>query len=73
VENAFSVSRARRPSHRRYPRAVLRRVAFIVFAQWIGMTLDENPREMRDQWRRLGAGPRFWLGDRGLRGRSGAP
>jgi MerR family redox-sensitive transcriptional activator SoxR len=27
--------------HRRYPRAVLRRVAFIVFAQRIGLTLDE--------------------------------
>ena len=28
-------------SHRRYPRAVLRRIAFIVFAQRIGLTLDE--------------------------------
>ena len=27
--------------HRRYPRAVLRRIAFIVFAQRIGMTLEE--------------------------------
>jgi MerR family redox-sensitive transcriptional activator SoxR len=27
--------------HRRYPRAVLRRIAFIVFAQRIGLTLDE--------------------------------
>jgi len=27
--------------HRRYPRAVLRRVAFIVFAQRIGLTLEE--------------------------------
>jgi MerR family redox-sensitive transcriptional activator SoxR len=27
--------------HRRFPRAVLRRVAFIVFAQRIGLTLDE--------------------------------
>jgi MerR family redox-sensitive transcriptional activator SoxR len=27
--------------HRRYGRAVLRRIAFIVFAQRIGMTLDE--------------------------------
>ena len=27
--------------HRRYPRAVLRRIAFIVFAQKIGLTLDE--------------------------------
>lgn len=27
--------------HRRYPRAVIRRVAFIVFAQKIGLALDE--------------------------------
>lgn len=32
--------------HRRYPRAVLRRVAFIVFAQRIGMTLDEVAEEL---------------------------
>jgi MerR family redox-sensitive transcriptional activator SoxR len=32
--------------HRRYPRAVLRRVAFIVFAQRIGMTLDEVAGEL---------------------------
>lgn len=27
--------------HRRYPRSVLRRIAFIVFAQHVGLTLDE--------------------------------
>jgi len=27
--------------HRRYPRAVIRRVAFIVFAQRVGLTLEE--------------------------------
>ena len=27
--------------HRRYPQAVLRRIAFIIFAQRIGLTLDE--------------------------------
>lgn len=27
--------------HRRYPRAVLRRIAFIVFAQKVGLSLDE--------------------------------
>ena len=27
--------------HRRYPRAALRRIAFIVFAQRVGLTLDE--------------------------------
>jgi MerR family redox-sensitive transcriptional activator SoxR len=32
--------------HRRYPRAVLRRIAFIVFAQRIGMTLDEVSKEL---------------------------
>jgi MerR family transcriptional regulator, redox-sensitive transcriptional activator SoxR len=32
--------------HRRYPRAVLRRIAFIVFAQRIGMTLDEVRAEL---------------------------
>jgi MerR family redox-sensitive transcriptional activator SoxR len=33
--------------HRRYPRAVLRRVAFIVFAQKIGLSLDEVAKELR--------------------------
>jgi len=32
--------------HRRYPRPVLRRVAFIVFAQRIGLTLDEIGDEL---------------------------
>ncbi|MGA2009585.1 MAG: redox-sensitive transcriptional activator SoxR [Solirubrobacteraceae bacterium] len=32
--------------HRRYRRAVLRRIAFIVFAQRIGLTLDEIGREL---------------------------
>jgi MerR family transcriptional regulator, redox-sensitive transcriptional activator SoxR len=32
--------------HRRYPRAVLRRIAFIVFAQRIGLTLDEIGTEL---------------------------
>ena len=33
--------------HRRYPRAVLRRIAFIVFAQRVGLTLDEIGVELR--------------------------
>ena len=33
--------------HRRYPRAVLRQIAFIVFAQNIGMTLDEVAGELQ--------------------------
>jgi len=32
--------------HRRYPRAVIRRVAFIVFAQRIGLSLDEIGDEL---------------------------
>jgi MerR family redox-sensitive transcriptional activator SoxR len=32
--------------HRRYPRAVLRRIAFIVFAQRVGLTLDEIADEL---------------------------
>lgn len=49
--------------HRRYPRAVIRRVAFIVFAQKIGLTLDEVGAELiklpkhhvpkRDDWAKL--------------------
>ena len=51
--------------HRRYPRAVLRRIAFIVFAQRLGMTLDEIGDELaklpphraptRRDWSRLSA------------------
>ncbi len=37
----------RNPSgHRRYPQATLRRVAFIVFAQRVGLTLDQVGREL---------------------------
>jgi len=32
--------------HRRYPRAVLRRIAFIVFAQRVGLSLDEIGAEL---------------------------
>jgi MerR family transcriptional regulator, redox-sensitive transcriptional activator SoxR len=49
--------------HRRYPRAVLRRIAFIVFAQKIGLGLDEIAVELaklpadrvpsRHDWARL--------------------
>src|SRR6202171_3746896 len=49
--------------HRRYPRAVLRRIAFIVFAQRIGLTLEEIGAELarlppdraptRREWSRL--------------------
>jgi MerR family redox-sensitive transcriptional activator SoxR len=49
--------------HRRYPRPVLRRIAFIVFAQRIGLSLDEIGAELarlpphhvptRGDWSRL--------------------
>jgi MerR family transcriptional regulator, redox-sensitive transcriptional activator SoxR len=52
--------------HRRYPRAVLRRIAFIVFAQRLGMTLDEVSEALAKlpedrvpegaDWARLSAG-----------------
>jgi MerR family redox-sensitive transcriptional activator SoxR len=55
--------------HRRYPRPVLRRIAFIVFAQRIGLTLDEIGAELaklplerapnRRDWSRLA---RTWAG-----------
>jgi MerR family transcriptional regulator, redox-sensitive transcriptional activator SoxR len=55
--------------HRRFPRAVLRRIAFIVFAQRIGLSLDEIGAELaklpagrapnRKEWARLSAG---WTG-----------
>src|SRR5258706_13722560 len=32
--------------HRRYPRAVLRRIAFIVFAQKMGLSLEEIGEEL---------------------------
>ena len=32
--------------HRRYPRAALRRIAFIVFAQKVGLSLDEIAAEL---------------------------
>jgi MerR family redox-sensitive transcriptional activator SoxR len=52
--------------HRRYLRAVLRRIAFIVFAQKIGLSLDEIARELarlphnrvpeRTDWAKLSGG-----------------
>ena len=55
--------------HRRYPRSVLRRIAFIVFAQRVGMTLDEVASELAKlpegrvpegpDWARLSTG---WTG-----------
>jgi MerR family redox-sensitive transcriptional activator SoxR len=52
--------------HRRYARPVLRRIAFVVFAQRIGLTLEEIGRELgklppdraptRADWARLSGG-----------------
>jgi MerR family redox-sensitive transcriptional activator SoxR len=52
--------------HRRYPRSALRRVAFIVFAQRVGLTLEEIGSELgklppdraptRHDWSRLSNG-----------------
>ena len=51
--------------HRRYPRTVLRRIAFVVFAQRVGLTLEEIHTELaklppqrapnRRDWSRLSA------------------
>ena len=51
--------------HRRYPRTVIRRIAFIVFAQRVGLTLQEIREELaklpadraptRGDWARLSA------------------
>ncbi|MBS1845474.1 MAG: redox-sensitive transcriptional activator SoxR [Actinobacteria bacterium] len=51
--------------HRRYPRPVLRRIAFVVFAQKVGLSLEEIAAELaklppqgvpgREDWSRLSA------------------
>lgn len=60
--------------HRRYPRSVLRRIAFIVFAQRIGLSLDEIGTELaklpadrapsRRDWSRLSNGWRTRIDQR---------
>lgn len=45
-DRGLLVSERARSGHRRYPRAVLRRVAFILFAQKVGLTLDEIAAEL---------------------------
>jgi MerR family transcriptional regulator, redox-sensitive transcriptional activator SoxR len=60
--------------HRRFPRSVLRRIAFIVFAQRIGLTLDEIGTELaklppdraptRRDWSRLSSGWSARIDDR---------
>jgi MerR family redox-sensitive transcriptional activator SoxR len=58
--------RAASGGHRRYPRPVLRRIAFIVFAQRVGLTLEEIGAELarlppdrvpsRREWAKLSSG-----------------
>ena len=60
--------------HRRYPRSVLRRIAFVVFAQRVGLTLDEIGAELaklppdraptRRDWSRLSRGWSARIDDR---------
>jgi MerR family redox-sensitive transcriptional activator SoxR len=62
-ERGLITSERAHSGHRRYPRAVLRRVAFILFAQKIGLSLDEIAEELaklpgdriptRGDWARL--------------------
>lgn len=60
--------------HRRYPRAMLRRVAFIVFAQRVGLTLEEIGVELarlprgrvpqKADWQRLSSAWRARIDER---------
>src|ERR1700749_4687231 len=60
--------------HRRFPRAVLRRIAFIVFAQRVGLTLEEIAAELnklpphgvpkRRDWARLSSAWRGRIDER---------
>jgi len=62
-ERGLIVSERAGSGHRRYPRSVLRRIAFIVFAQRVGLSLDEIGAELGklpedrtpapDDWQRL--------------------
>jgi len=45
-ERGLITSQRAGSGHRRYPRAVLRRIAFVVFAQRIGLSLDEIGAEL---------------------------
>jgi MerR family redox-sensitive transcriptional activator SoxR len=64
-EQGLIASERTAAGHRRYPRAVLRRVAFIVFAQRVGLSLDEVRQQLatlpkhrapdRADWARLSA------------------
>ena len=65
-ERGLITSQRAGSGHRRYPRPVLRRIAFIVFAQRVGLTLEEIGSELaklpadraptRRDWSRLSRG-----------------
>jgi MerR family transcriptional regulator, redox-sensitive transcriptional activator SoxR len=65
-ERGLIASQRAGSGHRRYPRPVLRRIAFVVFAQRVGLTLDEIAGELaklppdraptRRDWSRLSSG-----------------
>ncbi len=65
-ERGLIASQRAGSGHRRYERSVLRRLAFIVFAQRLGLTLGEIGTELaklppgrapaRDDWARLSSG-----------------
>ncbi|MEO3385147.1 redox-sensitive transcriptional activator SoxR [Mesorhizobium sp. CAU 1741] len=65
-ERGLIASQRAASGHRRYHRAALRRIAFIVFAQRVGLSLEEIGRELaklpedrvpsRQDWSKLSAG-----------------
>ena len=73
-ERGLIVSERAGTGHRRYPRPVLRRIAFIVFAQRVGLTLEEIGSELahlppdraptRRDWSRLSQGWRARIDQR---------
>ena len=73
-ERGLIVSERAGSGHRRYPRSVLRRISFIVFAQKVGLTLEEIGEELgklpgdrvptRRDWARLSSGWRARIDDR---------
>ncbi len=62
-ERGLISSQRARSGHRRYPRSALRRIAFVVFAQRVGLTLEEIGAELaklpadrtptREDWARI--------------------
>jgi MerR family redox-sensitive transcriptional activator SoxR len=65
-EKGLIISERAGSGHRRYPRTVLRRIAFIVFAQRMGFTLEEVGAELaklpgnrvpeRSDWAKISSG-----------------